>query len=72
MHQRIPLIPQGVGTSLAGQCVGRGLVVDLTRHMDQSLEIDQWFFRGDLNDPGGCLFSTYPAIMRPLIRLPVP
>jgi FAD/FMN-containing dehydrogenase len=35
-----PAHSPGAGTSLAGQCVGPGLVVDLTRHMDQSLGID--------------------------------
>jgi FAD/FMN-containing dehydrogenase/Fe-S oxidoreductase len=38
--QRIPLIPRGAGTSLAGQCVGTGLVVDIARHMNQILAID--------------------------------
>jgi FAD/FMN-containing dehydrogenase/Fe-S oxidoreductase len=28
-----PLIPRAAGTSLAGQCVGEGLVVDVSRHM---------------------------------------
>jgi FAD/FMN-containing dehydrogenase len=36
----IPLIPRGGGTSLAGQCVGEGLVVDIGRHMDEILEVD--------------------------------
>jgi FAD/FMN-containing dehydrogenase/Fe-S oxidoreductase len=36
----IPLIPRAGGTSLAGQCVGEGLVVDLGRHMNQILEVD--------------------------------
>ncbi len=41
----IGLIPRGGGTSLAGQCVGEGLVVDLGRHMNSILEVDpdeQW------------------------------
>jgi FAD/FMN-containing dehydrogenase/Fe-S oxidoreductase len=33
-HQ-LGLIPRGGGTSLAGQCVGSGLVVDLSRHFTQ-------------------------------------
>jgi FAD/FMN-containing dehydrogenase len=33
-HQ-LGLIPRGGGTSLAGQCVGPGLVVDLSRHFTQ-------------------------------------
>ncbi|MEM1350086.1 MAG: FAD-binding oxidoreductase, partial [Myxococcota bacterium] len=36
----IELIPRAAGTSLAGQCVGAGLVVDTGRHMNQILSID--------------------------------
>src|SRR6056297_2140763 len=36
-----PVLPRGAGTSLAGQTVGPGCaVLDLSRHMDQILEID--------------------------------
>ncbi len=34
------LIPRGAGTSLAGQCVGHGLVVDLSRGFTRILSID--------------------------------
>ena len=34
------LTPRGAGTSLAGQTVGRGLILDLSRHMDAIIEID--------------------------------
>ncbi len=34
------IIPRGAGTSLAGQVVGRGLVVDVSRHMNEILEVD--------------------------------
>ncbi|KFI22413.1 FAD-binding and (Fe-S)-binding domain-containing protein [Nitrosococcus oceani] len=37
---RIALIPRAAGTSLAGQCVGEGLVVDVSRHLTKVLEID--------------------------------
>ncbi len=37
---RVPLIPRGGGTSLAGQCVGAGLVVDTSRHLRRVLELD--------------------------------
>ncbi|MCB0344879.1 MAG: FAD-binding protein [Bdellovibrionales bacterium] len=39
-EHNIPLIPRGGGTSLAGQVVGKGLVVDIGRHMNQILEIN--------------------------------
>jgi FAD/FMN-containing dehydrogenase/Fe-S oxidoreductase len=37
----IPLIPRGAGTSLAGQVVGNGLVVDISRYMNQILEFNR-------------------------------
>ena len=36
----IPMIPRAGGTSLAGQCVGDGLVVDTGRHMNRILELN--------------------------------
>ena len=38
-HQ-IGLIPRTAGTSLAGQCVGEGITVDLSRHFTQILDLD--------------------------------
>ncbi|MEU4477905.1 FAD-linked oxidase C-terminal domain-containing protein [Micromonospora sp. NPDC023966] len=36
----VPVVPRGGGTSLAGQTIGPGLVLDLSRHMHQILDID--------------------------------
>jgi FAD/FMN-containing dehydrogenase/Fe-S oxidoreductase len=36
----IPLIPRTAGTSLAGQVVGNGLIVDVSRYMTEILEIN--------------------------------
>ncbi|RZQ63359.1 FAD-binding and (Fe-S)-binding domain-containing protein [Amycolatopsis suaedae] len=36
----VPVVPRGAGTSLAGQTVGPGLVLDMSRHMDRILELD--------------------------------
>jgi FAD/FMN-containing dehydrogenase/Fe-S oxidoreductase len=38
---KIPLIPRTAGTSLAGQCVGAGLVVDVSKHMRAVLEVNE-------------------------------
>lgn len=41
----LPLIPRAGGTSLAGQVVGNGLVVDVSKHMNRILEVntsEQW------------------------------
>ena len=39
-EHRIGLIPRAAGTSLAGQVVGSGIVVDAGRHLNQILEVD--------------------------------
>ncbi|MBK8702352.1 MAG: FAD-binding protein [Saprospiraceae bacterium] len=39
-EHHIPLIPRTAGTSLAGQCVGNGIVVDVSRYMNQILELN--------------------------------
>ena len=39
-EHRIGLIPRAAGTSLAGQVVGNGIVVDLGRHLNRILTID--------------------------------
>ncbi len=39
-QHRTSLIPRTAGTSLAGQVVGPGIVVDVSRHMNRILEID--------------------------------
>ncbi len=34
------LIPRAAGTSLGGQCVGNGIVVDISKHMNRILEVN--------------------------------
>ena len=65
----IPLIPRAAGTSLSGQCVGAGLVVDMSRHMNRVLDInpaartvtvEPGVILDDLNDllaPHGLIFG---------------
>src|SRR5690606_11834241 len=36
----VALLPRGAGTSLAGQTVGRALVLDFTKHMNRILDLD--------------------------------
>ena len=40
-QHRLSLIPRTAGTSLAGQVVGNGIVVDVSRHFSQILEVNQ-------------------------------
>lgn len=37
---KIPLIPRTAGTSLAGQVVGKGIIVDISKHMTSILEVN--------------------------------
>jgi len=67
------LIPRAAGTSLAGQAIGDGAVVDISRHMKKVLEVatDVSWVRvqpgvilQDLNDqlrPHGVMFAPDPA-----------
>jgi FAD/FMN-containing dehydrogenase/Fe-S oxidoreductase len=36
----VPVLPRGAGTSLAGQTVGKAIVMDLSRHMSKIIEVD--------------------------------
>ena len=68
-EQNVSLIPRAAGTSLAGQVVGNGVVVDISKHFNQILEInvaEKWVrvqpgvIRDDLNaflKPRGLMFG---------------
>ncbi|MGL6074341.1 MAG: anaerobic glycerol-3-phosphate dehydrogenase subunit C [Fimbriiglobus sp.] len=38
-ENRVPLVPRGAGTGVSGSCLGAGLVVDLSRHFQDVLEV---------------------------------
>ena len=38
---RIPIIPRGAGTSLVGQSIGAGIIIDFSKSMNQILEVNQ-------------------------------
>lgn len=66
---KVTLIPRSAGTSLAGQVVGKGIVVDISKYFDKVLEINEqekWVrvqpgvIRDDLNvilKPYGLMFG---------------
>ena len=68
-EHHITLIPRSAGTSLAGQVVGKGIVVDISKYFDKVLEInaeEKWVrvqpgvIRDDLNvilKPYGLMFG---------------
>jgi FAD/FMN-containing dehydrogenase len=68
-EHNVTLIPRAAGTSLAGQVVGNGIVVDISKYFDKVLEInaqERWVrvqpgvIRDDLNfilKPYGLMFG---------------
>ncbi|WP_046756747.1 FAD-binding and (Fe-S)-binding domain-containing protein [Kordia jejudonensis] len=40
-NENVSLIPRTAGTSLAGQCVGEGIVVDVSKHFTRILDINE-------------------------------
>jgi FAD/FMN-containing dehydrogenase/Fe-S oxidoreductase len=56
---RVPLIPRTAGTSLAGQCVGKGIIVDVSKHFTNviafnpqtgTVTVEPGVIRDELND----------------------
>lgn len=39
-ERKIPILPRGGGTSLAGQCVGEAIVLDMSKFMNQLIEVN--------------------------------
>lgn len=72
----LPILPRGGGTSLAGQCTNRAVVIDFSAHCARILELDAERRRcrvepgisiDDLNDaiaPSGLFFAPDPATSR--------
>lgn len=68
-ESKISLIPRAAGTSLAGQVVGKGIIVDMSLHMNQVLnfnphekwiEVEPGIVRDELNlflQPNGLFFG---------------
>ena len=40
-NEKISLIPRAAGTSLAGQCVGNGIVVDISKYFNRIIELNK-------------------------------
>lgn len=50
-NHAVPITARGAGTSVAGNAVGRGVVLDFSRHLNRVLEVDPWT-RTALVQPG--------------------
>ena len=53
-ERRVPVLPRGAGTSLAGQTVGRAVVIDTSRHMDTIIEVN----------PEACTARLQPGVVQ--------
>ena len=62
-EHNIPLIPRTAGTSLAGQCVGKGIVVDVSRYMTKVLDFDRE--KGIVTVQPGVIRDELNDIVRP-------
>ncbi|MCA9304532.1 MAG: FAD-binding protein [Phycisphaerales bacterium] len=75
-EHRIPMLPRGGGTSLAGQCVNDAVVVDLSRHCNRLIDVsaalracrvEPGITVDDLNDrirSSGMFFAPDPSTAR--------
>ncbi len=57
--QQLPIIPRAAGTSIAGQCVGNGVVMDVSRHMNQILHFN----------PAEAEVTVQPGVVRDELNL---
>ncbi len=60
----IPLIPRAAGTSLAGQVVGNGIIVDISRHCGKIIEInaeEHW-----VRVESGVILDELNLVLKPL------
>ncbi|PWH11844.1 MAG: FAD-binding oxidoreductase [Anaerolineae bacterium] len=60
---RIPILPRGSGSSLAGQAVGPALIIDCSRYLDQIIEINPQT-RTAIVEPGVILATLNRAAAR--------
>ena len=61
-ERRIPILPRGAGTSLAGQAVNHAIVLDFTRYMNRILHIDPQGETVDV-EPGVVLAELNQALL---------
>ncbi|MER7277106.1 FAD-linked oxidase C-terminal domain-containing protein [Dactylosporangium sp. NPDC000244] len=59
----VPITARGAGTSVAGNAIGRGVVLDFSRHMDKVLEVDPGTRTARVQ--AGAVHATLQAAARP-------
>jgi len=53
----VPLIPRGAGTGLAGQAIGEGIIVDMSKYMNRILEVNE------ASDNGDAMVRVQPGVV---------
>jgi len=61
---RVPIVPRGAGSSQCGQTVGAGLVLDMSKHLNNVLHIDADTFEADVQP--GIVLDHLNARLKPL------
>ena len=64
VRHQVPVLMRGAGSSLAGQCVNKALVIDVSRHMNQVLEVnveEKW-----ARIQPGLVLDSFNAHLQPL------
>jgi FAD/FMN-containing dehydrogenase/Fe-S oxidoreductase len=66
----VPVLPRGGGTGLAGQTVGEALIIDVSPHMKQVLELNAeehwaWVQPGLVQDPFNAYLRPYGLLFGP-------
>ena len=69
-HHKIPLIPRAGGTSLAGQVVGNGLIVDISKYFKNTYDLDAenktiWVQAGVVRDDLNQILKPYQLFFAP-------
>jgi len=64
----VSLIPRGACSSLAGQAIGKGIIVDFTKYMNQIIEINEDFVRVQ----PGLIYGNLNERLKSLDRIFVP
>ncbi|MBY0588139.1 FAD-binding protein [bacterium] len=63
MEHRVPIVPRGAGTSLSGQSIGPGLVIDCSKYLDRVIDLD--LERRTVRVQPGCVLSQLNRRLKP-------
>src|SRR5690625_7985819 len=67
-QHKIGIVPHAAGTSLASQCVGQGIILDVSKHMTGIYEVDEYAKTvrvqpGDIRDELNMYMESYRLLL---------